>query len=382
MARRIRAISPFLPKQSDQENLPRGSSLALALRSLPDSTENLSGPLSTEDIPAQVVGVRTELTQEQIDQGSSLLSALQEKNVNAYASNSRKSMRSDWKHWMAFCASRDRVAMPISFADLTEFMDALIEAGYKRASLEHLLFTLNLASQVWSCPSPTNSLLWKSYWRDRRRQKLHKRQTQAQALNVEDLVVIAESIDMEDPRSIRDALFAACAYDLMARASELVARRWEFIVFEADSEGGANYIIDRSKTDQDGEGAVTYLSPETVALLRIWREHCNPKNPYVFHALPRYAGQVIDGSKPLNVREASRIFDRVSERSKIDKDFSGHSGRVGGAQDMTRAGMSLPQIMQAGRWKSPRMPARYAENELATKAGQGRRDAIAKLRKK
>ena len=381
-ARRVRSQSPFIPTQKELEKRARDNPLVLALRALPDASEDIQGPLSVEDLPIRVPGVRTELNPEQIQSALDRLAFLKSKDINDYAANSRRSMRSDWRHWIAYCVAHDRVAMPISLADITEFLDALIAAGYKRATLEHLLFTLKVSSQIWSCHSPTDSFEWKAYWRDRRRERLTKRQTQAPSMNFEDLDAIVGAVDDNQPRSIRDALFAACAYDLMARASELVAMRWDQIQFGADDIGGANYIIERAKTDQEGEGATTYLTPETVALLRAWRPHSCSENPYVFHALPRYAGQPIDTTKPLNVREAGRIFDRLAIATGIGKALSGHSARVGGAQDMTRAGESLPKIMQAGRWKSPRMPARYAEKELATIAGKGRRDAIARLRKK
>ena len=47
---------------------------------------------------------------------------------------------------------------------------------------------------------------------------------------------------------------------------------------------------------------------------------------------------------------------------------SGHSARVGMAQDLTAFGAELPEVMQAGCWKSPTMPARYAE-KLPAKRG-------------
>jgi hypothetical protein len=47
------------------------------------------------------------------------------------------------------------------------------------------------------------------------------------------------------------------------------------------------------------------------------------------------------------------------------KGISGHSCRVGMAQDLVDDGAELPAVMQAGRWKSPTMPARYAENAEA-----------------
>ena len=47
------------------------------------------------------------------------------------------------------------------------------------------------------------------------------------------------------------------------------------------------------------------------------------------------------------------------------KSFSGHSDRVGMAQDLAAAGVELPALMTAGRWKSSRMPARYTEGQAA-----------------
>ena len=38
------------------------------------------------------------------------------------------------------------------------------------------------------------------------------------------------------------------------------------------------------------------------------------------------------------------------------------------AQDLVKDGATLPELMQAGRWASPEMPAHYARSELA---GQG-----------
>ena len=48
--------------------------------------------------------------------------------------------------------------------------------------------------------------------------------------------------------------------------------------------------------------------------------------------------------------------------------ISGHSLRVGMAQDLVAAGADLSGVMQAGRWKTPAMPARYAEHLLADRS--------------
>jgi len=54
----------------------------------------------------------------------------------------------------------------------------------------------------------------------------------------------------------------------MARRSELVALDVEDFSF-LDG-GSGRVLIRRSKTDQAGEGSLAYLSPDTVAYLRVW----------------------------------------------------------------------------------------------------------------
>lgn len=43
--------------------------------------------------------------------------------------------------------------------------------------------------------------------------------------------------------------------------------------------------------------------------------------------------------------------------------------RVGAAQDMIAAGIELPAIMRAGRWKTTTMVSRYGERLLARRNG-------------
>ena len=59
----------------------------------------------------------------------------------------------------------------------------------------------------------------------------------------------------------------------------------------------------------------------------------------------------------------------LAKRVGIDtRLISGHSARVGMAQDLVAHGAEMAAVMQAGRWKSPTMPARYAER---LSAGRG-----------
>jgi hypothetical protein len=52
--------------------------------------------------------------------------------------------------------------------------------------------------------------------------------------------------------------------------------------------------------------------------------------------------------------------------------ISGHSIRVGATQDLLAPNIDLASVMQAGRWKSHRMPMRYREHVLAGLGGMTR----------
>jgi len=64
--------------------------------------------------------------------------------------------------------------------------------------------------------------------------------------------------------------------------------------------------------------------------------------------------------------QINRIYKRLANRAGLSEDLinqiSGHSLRVGHAQDMVNAGESLPIIMSKGRWSKTDTVMRYVEN--------------------
>ena len=72
---------------------------------------------------------------------------------------------------------------------------------------------------------------------------------------------------------------------------------------------------------------------------------------------------------------ASQIGRRVKAAALaagLGEGFTGHSGRVGMAQDFAATGVDLPALMTAGRWKSSRMPAKYTERQAAGRGAVAR----------
>jgi integrase len=64
--------------------------------------------------------------------------------------------------------------------------------------------------------------------------------------------------------------------------------------------------------------------------------------------------------------QINRIYKRLATRNGLSKELinqiSGHSLRVGHAQDMVNKGESLPMIMSKGRWSKTDTVMRYVEH--------------------
>ncbi len=74
----------------------------------------------------------------------------------------------------------------------------------------------------------------------------------------------------------------------------------------------------------------------------------------------------------LSPRQIRRRVSAAAKAAGLGEGFTGHSGRVGMAQDLAKTGAELPALMTAGRWKSSTMPARYTERQAADRGAVAR----------
>ncbi|MCY3875136.1 MAG: tyrosine-type recombinase/integrase [Rhodobacteraceae bacterium] len=167
---------------------------------------------------------------------------------------------------------------------------------------------------------------------------------------------------------IRDAALLAVMSDAMLRVGEASALDWQDIVREAD--GSGRLIVRRSKMGQKGEDATLYLGPATMRRLDAWQKVSDARTGPLFQRLDR-AGNP-RGS--LSERSVRTIIARRVADAGVEGRVSGHSLRVGSAQSLVRAGASMAELKQAGRWQSDRNPAHYTRDERA------RSGAVARFR--
>ena len=203
-----------------------------------------------------------------------------------------------------------------------------------------------------------------------------------------------------DVVGLRDAALISLAYDAGLRVSELVATTVGDVRQVGDGSGRLD--IAHSKTDQLGEGALAWLSGETMARLSAWLLASGIVEGPVFRRINVLAtssgneGQQIVrhfiGAKCLTRQGVVAILRRrVIEASDLGhvalepgmegetvRSLSAHSFRVGLTQDLFAAGEDGAGIALALRWSSPATALRYAR-ELAVGSNAAAR-VLGKLR--
>jgi integrase len=162
-----------------------------------------------------------------------------------------------------------------------------------------------------------------------------------------------------DLHGLRDRALLLTAYESMRRRSELVALRIEDIEWGADN--SAFILLRRSKTDQAGQGKWIQLSASAGQALKVWLAAANLEFGYIFRGV-RANNEVTES---LCGSRVSRIYKSLAEKANVDprviQQISGHSMRVGAAQDQLVEGASLAQIMLKGGWSKPDTVMRYVE---------------------
>ena len=174
-----------------------------------------------------------------------------------------------------------------------------------------------------------------------------REQRQAQPLTAEALAAVRataklprqkarrpEPANAAERRGLVDIALLSVMRDALLRVSEAAALRWGDVQIEAD--GTARVQVRRSKTDQEGAGSLLYLGGTAVQDLLAIRPEKAAMAPeaLVFE---------------LSASQIGRRFRAAALAAGLGDGFSGHSGRVGMAQDLSAAGTELPALMTAGR---------------------------------
>jgi len=274
----------------------------------------------------------------------------------AYAENTLRAYASDMRVFAAFVAPRG-LSLPVSSELVADYIAALAEQRKSFATIKRHLATLSAMHRFGAFEDPTKAIVVKLALRRAGRQ-LGSAQRQVAPINrplLDRMLATCEDSLID----ARDRALLLLAYETARRRSELVAFSVEDLT---EDEGRITGIwLRKSKTDQFGTGKRLALSKTAARAVEAWVGLAKLENGPLLRAV---RGNKIEDS--LSAGQVARIFKTRARKAGADrksaKGISGHSLRVGKAQDMLMSGASLPQIMLNGGWSKPATAIRYCEN--------------------
>jgi integrase len=260
------------------------------------------------------------------------------------------------------------MGVPLSDPTLAEYLSELFAAGKAPAVAAMVVAAVKFRAKLTGMEGPVGPATARVLAGFRRAGRTRGR-GQVEGVRWEQADAAAALAVNEETKlsGVRDAAILAVASDALLRVSELAA------LTVADIDLTEQTItVQRSKTDQEGTGAVLFLGKPTIQRVQAWLDAASIREGALFRALTK-GGKVRAG---LSARSLRTIIAKRSKAAGVPGRVSGHSLRVGSAQSLAAAGASVVEMQQAGRWKSPAMPGQYARKQIA------RRGAVARLRYK
>ena len=276
------------------------------------------------------------------------------------AESTRKGYLYQWRKWEEWATGREVAALPAAPIHVKAYiLERLLKMGHKPATLRAAAGISHVhrdSDEDDPCADAevkktlSSAARWKKW-----------KQKQAAALTEEVFWEISEVacrprhgkggwLEREETALRRgrvDIALIGLMRDSMLRVGEAGNAVWADI--EPDSDGSGTLWIPESKTDREGVGEVGFLSPYTMFYLEAIRDGASDTASVV----------------GLRTNQISNRIKRAALEAGCGRGFSGHSPRVGMTIDLGRTGTPLHRLMNAGRWKSAKMPAYYIRMEVA-----------------
>jgi site-specific recombinase XerD len=268
-----------------------------------------------------------------------------EKFDGAFAENTMRAYRADFRHYQAWCEAKYIPPLPAEAEYLASYVDEL-SLSHKSATIRRRINSLGTVFKLSKNLDPTKDpevvLALK-----RMHRRIGRQQSQATPLTRDVLDKLLDQCG-DDIRGLRNRVLLLLGYETMRRRSELCCFRFEDLT-ESHKKGAAIRLV-RSKTDQEGTTRLIPISCELLRVMRHWQKAAKITGP-ILRSVDRHGNvghRLNPGSIGLIVNSLhGRCMNEESEHI-----FSGHSFRVGAALDLLEAGASLELIMLRGGWRS------------------------------
>jgi site-specific recombinase XerD len=289
-----------------------------------------------------------------------LLANTLEKIEGAYAYASIRAYRADFNAFIEFCEECNEDALPALPSSIANFIIKLSNNKRSSAGIRRAICGISTIHKLNRMDDPTKDPDVTIEMR-RMHRKLGRSSSQAGSINIDTLDKLLSATD-DSIRGLRDRALLLVAYDTLCRRSELVSLQVKDVKTTIkNGVESTSILLRKSKTDQDSMGKWLRLSQRGGVALMEWIQQLPEGQEKIFTGINR--ANVI-GSE-VGAGQINRIYKRIARAAGLDesviKGISGHSMRVGAAQDLLSSGASMPIMMQRGRWSKSDTVMRYVE---------------------
>ena len=237
--------------------------------------------------------------------------------------------------------------VPLTDPALAEYLSELFETGKAPAVAALVVAAVKFRSKLTGTEIPVGPATARVLAGFRRAGRTRGRgQVEGVRWEQADAAAALAANGAESLAGLRDAAILAVASDALLRVSELAA------LTVADIDMTEQTItVQRSKTDQEGTGAVLFLGQPTLQRVQAWLAAAGMQAGPLFRALTK-GGKVRSG---LSARSIRTIIAKRSKAAGVPGRVSGHSLRVGAVPSRGRglgrgdaAGGALEVAVYAG----------------------------------
>ena len=274
----------------------------------------------------------------------------------AYAPSTMRSYYTDVEIFLQWCEDQNLVPLPASAETVCRFLE---EQAPDRApsTVRRRLYSIRKVHRLLRLEDPTyDEDINLTFRRIRRAKRTRPKQAKGMTRPYLDKFL---AVQPDNSWGLRNRAMLSLGYELLTRRSELVALTTNDL--EILDDGTMRVIIRRSKADPFGQGRIAFTSQKTANAVQDWLAWRGPDINYLF--CPIYRGTAVN--RDLSTTTVKRLVKSAAKAAGLETEdidaFSGHSLRVGAAQDLLCAGYDAAAIMRAGGWKSVNILGRYLE---------------------
>ncbi|WP_318521317.1 tyrosine-type recombinase/integrase [Photobacterium leiognathi] len=280
---------------------------------------------------------------------------------NRYAVNTIKSLNNDLTIYINLCHKFN--INPFNITD-REFINITEQRRIdcKPSTMSRFCNSVSKFYDALKIDNPMKDELVKSVMVKHKKEK-GGAQGQAAPLNFSMLDELYEVLgSSNDIADTRDLVVLSLMLECLMRRAEIVEIQVEHLIVDEEV---PLLLVPRSKTDQDGsDQAIVPFSQRTHRLINKWLRMSGITSGYLVRGLKR-TKEVRDTKSDVCI--VNKIAKRASDILGLEISLSGHSGRVGGIQELVVAGHTETAIQLNARLKTGHMVTRYARRTTATK---------------